>query len=236
MGTTAAKSLMKYTKDSKTKFIFTAITDPLGAELVSNLEKPGGNITGVADVMDESAQIKFFQIIKTLQPNIRNIGFIYNPAELNSLYDLQQLETLLPQAGLNLVIQTVSKTSDVPQAAAKLAGACDAIIVIGDATALSALTSIVKAAQIAQIPLYLEDPDAVKLGAVAALGVDQYDIGQQTADMIIDIWKGANISDMSVQFPRKTELYINLDAARKANITIPDEILKEASKVIGANQ
>lgn len=236
VGTTAAKSFMKYTTNSKTKFIFTAISDPLTAGLVSNLEKPGGNITGVADALEQNSQIKFLQIIKTLQPGITNIGFIYNPSELNSLFDLKQLETLLPKENLSLVLQTVNRTSDVPQAATRLAGASDAILVVSDATALSAISSIVKAVETAQIPLYVEDIDAVKVGAVAALGVDQYDVGKQTADMIIDIWQGANISDMSVQLPRKTALYLNLDAAKKANITIPDAILKEASSVIGDNK
>ncbi|MDP3533252.1 MAG: ABC transporter substrate-binding protein [Alphaproteobacteria bacterium] len=228
VATIAAQSFAKAASLNKTKLVFSTVTDPIKAGLGQCIEKPGNNISGVSNFVPLEPQIELFL---KLQPNLKKLGIIYNPGELNSIADIQKLEAFLPKMGLVLVKQAVLKTADVPQAATKLASLVDAIFISSDNTALSALQSIVKAAQLLKLPVYVTDTDAVKLGAMAALGANQYQVGAQTGEIIIRLLNGEESGSIPIQFPETKELYLNLDAASKANISIPEDILKSATKI-----
>ena len=203
VGTVSAQSFIKYAASRRVKMVFSTVTDPLGASLVKSLDKPGNNISGVSNFVPLEPQLELF---KKMQPNLKKLGILYNPAELNSVSIVKKLEILCPKLGLILVKQTITKTSDAAQNTAKLASDVDAIFISNDNTALSALQSIIAASKKARIPVYVSDTDAVKLGAKAALGPDQYEIGLQTARMIVRVLKGGDINMMKVEFPDKTDL------------------------------
>ena len=229
VGTMVAQSFVKYAIDGKVRMAFSTVTDPLGAGLVKSIEKPGNNISGVSNFVPLEPQLKLF---KQVQPNLKRIGIIYNPGELNSVSIVQKLEILCPKLGLVLVKQTISKTADAGQSATKLAGNVDAIFISNDNTALSALQTIIAAASKVKIPVYVSDTDAVKLGAVLALGPNQYEVGIQTGKMIARILKGADINNIPVEFPDKTDLVINMDAAKKAGLEVPADVIKMASEIV----
>jgi putative ABC transport system substrate-binding protein len=229
VGTISAQSFAKYANDGKVKLIFSSITDPLGASLVQSLEKPGKNTSGVSNFVALEPQIKLFL---RLQPQLKRLGVIYNPGEINSVSIVKKLEVLCPQMGLTLVKQVANRTAEVAQAATHLAANADAIFISNDNTSLSALQSVVRAANQAKIPVYVSDTDAVILGALAALGPNQYDVGVQTGKMVVRTLNGENPGTMPVEFPLKTDLYINLDAAKMLNITIPDDLRAQAAALI----
>ncbi|MDP4709010.1 MAG: ABC transporter substrate-binding protein [Rickettsiaceae bacterium] len=229
VGTVAAQSFVKYLRDSKAKLIFTTITDPIGANLVSSLEHPGSNISGVSNFVPLEPQIEMFKRVK---PRIKKLGFLYNPGEMNSISLIEKLRKVCPKYGIELVVMPASKSSEVAQSAIKLSSSVDAIFISNDNTALSALRVIVKAANAQKIPVFVSDTDIVVDGAIAALGPNQYDIGRQTAAMIIRIIKGENISEVAVDFPRKTELVLNAKVAEKLGIILSAELISEAKLVI----
>lgn len=206
IGTVSAKSFVKYANNGLVKVIFSTVTDPLGAGLVKSLDNPGGNISGVSNFVPLKPQIELF---KKLQPNLKRLGIIYNPAELNSAAIVAKLEFTCKETGLLLIKQTISNTASAAQGAARLASDADAIFISNDNTALSALQSIIAVANKNNLPVYVSDVDAVKLGAKAALGPNQYDIGLQTAKMVVKVLEGENISKIKVEFPDKTDLVIN---------------------------
>lgn len=233
VGTLSAQSFSKAAAAGKVALAFSTVTDPLGASLVKSLKEPNNNTSGVSNFVDLEPQLKLFQ---QLQPHLKRLGVLYNPGEVNSVSIVKKLEKLSPAIGLILVKQTASKTADVAQNAVKLAQNVDAIFISNDNTALSALQSVVRAAQKAKIPVYVSDTDAVAQGAVAALGPNQYQVGFQTGAMIARVLNGANMGDQPVEFPQKTDLYINLTAAKKAGITVPDRILQQAAKIINTDK
>lgn len=229
VGTLSAQSLVKYAINNQTKLIFSSITDPSGAGLVQEIEKPGNNTSGVSNFVNLEPQLTMF---KKLLPKLKRIGILYNVGEVNSVSMVKKLEILCPQLGLSLVKQTIAKTGDVAQGALKLAAQVDAIFISNDNTSLSSLPSIINVAEKAKIPVFVSDVDATEKGAVAALGPNQYNIGHQTGRMIVGILNGDDIKAMPVQFPAKIDLYINLDAAKKIGLAIPQEILDNATKII----
>ncbi len=234
VGTISAQSFIKYAMQAKVNVVFSSVTDPLSAELVSDLKKPNHTVSGVSNFVPLEPQLELFK--KLLPASFKKLGILYNPGELNSLSIVKKLEDLCPQFGLQLIKQTINKTGDVPQAAAKLAKTSDAIFISNDNTALSAFQSIVKATEQNKVPVFVSDTDAVKLGALAALGPNQYEVGKQTGEMIVRLLKGDSIKNQEVEFPKKTELYINLATAKKLNIKISEDVLKSASKVMGGEK
>ncbi len=229
VATVSAQSFIKYAKDNKAKLVFSSVTDPMQSELVQSLDKPGNNISGVSNFVPLEPQIKLFQMI---QPNLKRLGFLYNPSEANSLSLIKTLEVICPKFGITLVLQIANKTSEVAQAATKLAANVDAIFISNDNTALSALQVIINSAAKVQVPVYVSDTDAVELGALAALGPNQYKIGLQTAKMIARVLKGEDLSNMPVEFPISTELYLNEEAAAKLDIKLSDKLKSTAAKII----
>jgi putative ABC transport system substrate-binding protein len=223
VATISAQSFSKYAKENKTKLIFSSVTDPLKAGLVQTLSHPKNNTSGVSNFVALEPQLQLF---KSIQPNLKRLGFLYNPSEVNSLSLIAQLKTLCAPLGITLVLQSAQKTSEVPQAAAKLAAQVDAIFISNDSTALSALSSIIKAGNQAKIPVYVSDTDAVALGALAALGPNQYKVGLQTASMIARVLKGENINQIPVEFPKDMELYLNEKTAKKLGIVFPASLKK----------
>jgi putative ABC transport system substrate-binding protein len=228
VGTMSAQSFAKYAMNNQVQLIFSSITDPIGANLVQTLTKPNKNISGVSNFVSLEPQVKLF---KTLQPSLKRLGFIYNPGEPIGKFIVAKLNIIAPHFNLTIVPQTVTKTSEIPQATTKLAYNVDAIFISNDNTALSSLQSIIKVANTAKIPVYVSDTDAVELGALAAIGPNQYSVGQQTGQMLVRCLEGEKLENMPVEFPTQTELYINLDAAKIVGLSIPESILKTATHV-----
>ena len=111
--------------------IFSSVTDPVGAGLVTDLARPGANVTGVSDLIDPGLQLAF---IRKLLPNAGRIGIITNPGEANSVALLKLAQKAAAEQGFTLVERVAAKTADVPQAAATLVGEADAIYLPADNT------------------------------------------------------------------------------------------------------
>ncbi len=229
VATVSAQSLSKYARNNKVKLIFSSVTDPIDADIVKSIEKPGNNTSGVSNFIPIEPQIDMFLKIK---PAIKKLGFLYNPGELNSISLIKKLQKICPKYGIELITVSASKTSEVAQAAIKLAGLVDAIFVSNDNTALSAFKTIVKAANNVSIPVFVSDTDIVKDGAIAAFGPNQYNLGLQTAKMIVKVIEGTNLESMAVEYPKDIELYLNLKMAQKLGISIPKKLLESASFLV----
>jgi len=233
VATVAAQSFLRFKGAGRAPLVFSSVTDPVTANLAKTPQKGLKNITGVSNFVDLEPQIDLFL---KLQPSLKRLGILYNPGESNSVAIIEKLEVLAAKRGIKVIKQTASKTAEIPQAAVKLAQEADAIFISNDNTALSALQSVIKAARGRGIPVYVSDTDAVELGAVAALGPNQYEVGKQTGGLIAQILDGEPVDSLEISYPRQKNLYLNLDAARSAGIIIPQDVLRQASKVIGSPQ
>lgn len=229
VATVSSQSLSKYARLGQTRLIFSSVTDPVGSGLVKSLEQPGNNTSGVSNFIPLGPQLEMFRMVK---PGLKRLGFLYNPGEYNSISLINSLKELCPQYGMELVTMPAAKTSEVFQSVAQLAQMVDAIFISNDNTALSALKTIIKAAEQQNIPVFVSDVDIVEQGAVAALGPNQYELGLQTAELIVRVLKGEDVGGIPVQLPKKTELYLNLKAAKKLGLNISKELIKKAARVM----
>ncbi|HEX7388337.1 MAG TPA: ABC transporter substrate-binding protein [Castellaniella sp.] len=209
--------------------VFSAVTDPVAAQLVPGVGPSGTNVTGLSDALPLEKQI---DLIKKIVPNAKKIGMVYNPGEANSVVVVKQMRELLPKAGMTLVEATAPRTVDVGAAARSLVGKVDAIYTNTDNNVVSAYEALVKVGEAAKIPLIAADTDSVKRGAVAALGVNYHDLGLQTGALVVKILKGAKPGDLAWETSSKLELYVNPGAAAKQGVTLPESLIKSATKVV----
>lgn len=229
ISTLSGQTLYQAAKGKSIPVIFSSVTDPVKANLVKELNRPGRAVSGMSNFVDILPQILLF---KEIQPNLKVVGFLYNPSEANSRVLLAKLQQVCQQEGIKVISKTAFKTSDVSQSASALAEQVDAIFISNDSTALAALPAIIRAATQKRIPVYVSDTDAVAQGALAALGPNQYKLGLQTAQFIIQALKGKDVSAMPVGFPTETELYVNQQVAKQLGIPLSEHLLTRATKII----
>jgi putative ABC transport system substrate-binding protein len=208
-----------------TPIVFTAVTDPVGAGLVTDPKAPTANVTGVSDLQPVEP---ILQLVKQLNPNAKSVGIVYNAGESNSVFIVKQVETAAVPLGLTVVKATASTSSEVQAAAQSLVGRVDAITVIGDNTAVTALGSIVKVADQNKIPLVVGDTDSVKRGAAAGYGFDYKDLGMQAGYQAALILTGTPISAVPVEYAKNLQLSINEKAAKAQGVTIPADLVSQA--------
>lgn len=227
ISTPSAQAVVSATKDIP--IVFTAVSDPLGAQLVKDMDKPGGNVTGLSDL---SPVAEHLALIKEILPNAKTVGFLYNSGEANSVSLLAVLKAEADKAGLTVVESAATKSAEVQGAARALVGRADAIYIPTDNTIISALEGAVAVAEEAKLPLFTADTDSVSRGAIAALGFNYKDVGKQTGEIVVRILKGENPGDIAVKVAAGTDLVVNKSAATKMGVTLPEAVVGRATRVI----
>ena len=225
---TCAQALKKAPHMAKTPMLFSAITDPVGAGLVSNLQAPGANITGVSDMLPLD---KHMEMVRMFLPGMKRLGVMYNSGEANSKSSVEMIRRVGEKMDFEVVEATVTKTSEVYQAAKSLVGRVDAVFVPTDNTVVESLESAIKVCDQNDLPLFCADVDSVRRGAVAAMGFDYYKHGRQTGAMARRIFAGAKPSGTPVEMQEELQLHINLKFAERMNVTVPEKALKMADEV-----
>ena len=227
IATPSAQAVVAATKT--VPVVFSAVTDPVAAKLVPSWEPSKTNVTGVSDLL---ALDKQMDLVKQVVPNAKRIGMVYNPGEANSVVVVKELEKLLPKLGMTLVEAAAPRSVDVSSAARSLIGKVDVIYTNTDNNVVSAYESLVKVGQDAKIPLIASDTDSVKRGAIAALGINYRDLGEQTGRMVARILKGEKPGDIKPEVSTKVELFVNPGAAEKQGVKLSDTLIKSAAQVV----
>lgn len=212
---------------TKTPILFTAVTDPVSAQLVTAMDKPGGNITGTSDMNPVAEQIA---LIKKIKPSATSVGILYSSGEVNSEVQVKAAKEAAAKEGLTVVEKTITNTSELQQAAQALTG--DAWYLPTDNNVISGLDSVLATAESKKIPVIAGEGDSVKKGSLITYGIDYAKLGQQTGEMAVKILKeGADPASMPVQTQSDPKLMVNETTAKKIGITIPAELLSQAEVV-----
>jgi putative ABC transport system substrate-binding protein len=209
------------TATTKIPIVFGAVTDPESAKLTSQK-----NVTGLTDFVPPEKQI---ELVKAILPNVKTIGLIYNSGEVNSQKQVEDIQKYCEKNGLRVEIAAVTKSNDVPIVARTLIGKVDAILLPTDNTVISSLEAIVKIAITHNIPVFGSDVDIVRRGAVAAYGVDWRASGEAMADIVSQILNGTSVKKIPIQNPNNLVLHINMDAAKRMNVGISEDLKKKAN-------
>lgn len=208
--------------------VFSAVTDPVEAKLVTSLEKPGNNVTGASDVLPYEPQI---ELIRELIPNVKNVGYVYSPGEVNSTVVLKNLKEKLAPFGINVIESPAQKSSDITQAANALVGKVDVIYTPTDNNVINAYEALYQVAKSAKIPLIAAETSTVERGAVAALGVNYTDLGKESGKIIARVLRGEKPDTIPVYISQNLDLYVSKKHAAEQGVTLPQAVLDRATKV-----
>ncbi len=226
IGTQAAQAASSAITD--TPVLFTAVTDPVDAQLVEVWESPGGNVTGTSDANPVPEQL---ELITEIVPDVKSIGVVYSPGEPNSLIQVEWAKEAADKMGIEIVEAPASAATEVQQAAQSLANSgVDAIYVPTDNVVVASLESVLQVGEDDQIPVFGAEGDSVFRGAVATYGLDYYQLGYETGLMAAQILKNETTAgELDVQTLAEPELYLNLEAAQRMGVTIPVQLVEEAN-------
>lgn len=227
ISTPSAQAVVSST--SEIPVVFTAVTEPVEAKLVTKLDGSGTNVTGASDVLPLEPQVA---LIKELLPNVKNIGFVYSSGEVNSTVTLKHLKTIAEAQGLTIVEAPAQKSADIAMAAQSLAGKVDVIYTSTDNNVINAYEALAKVAQEGKIPLVSSDPSVIERGASVVLGVNYHQLGMETGKITARIFKGEKAGDIPVYSAKELDLMVSKKNAEVQGLTVPQSILDKAKKVV----
>lgn len=231
ISTPSAQTLIKPMVALQVPVVFTAVTDPLGAKLITTLDPRPEAVTGVSDALPVHSQLA---LIQKVLPTVKTIGIVYNAGETNSVESVRQLQEEAEKMGLTLVHSTASKSSDVIPAVEKLLKTVDAFYIPTDNTAVAAMESIVNLVkkfnkdQDVKRPVFAGDAGSVERGAIAAYAYDRKALGREAGNLVVRILKGQKAGDLPVATHHPLVLMVNLRSAEEMGITLPPDLVKEA--------
>ncbi|MFD0677948.1 MULTISPECIES: ABC transporter substrate-binding protein [unclassified Paenibacillus] len=233
IATPSAQAVVQQVK--KSPVLFAAVTDPVAAKVVSNVDKPGGNVSGASDTNPE-AITRLMDFIASNFPKVKAVGLVINEGESNAVVMGNKAEEALSKHGIKLIKAPVTNTSEVKQAAQSLAGRVDALYITLDNTVVSGVDTLLQIAKDKHIPFFSSDRDTVEKGAFATFGFKYYDHGYQVGQLAVDILKnGKKTADMKVTVPDKLDLILNLKAAKDQGIEVTEAmkaVVKDKEKNI----
>ncbi|HEL1997525.1 ABC transporter substrate-binding protein [Streptococcus suis] len=213
IATPSAQSLA--TVSTETPIVFTAVTDPLSADLVESIEKPGGLLTGTSDQAPIDKQV---ELLGQAVPDAKTVGILYTTSERNSEVQVEQAKELLEKAGYKVVVKGITSSNEVQDATTSLMKDVDALFIPTDNTVASTMTMIGELSVEHKVPVIGGSTDMVDEGGLLTYGTNYEALGRQTAKMAIKIIEGANVSETAVEYPETVSLHVNEEIAQKLGI------------------
>lgn len=202
--------------EQKKPVLFSSVSDPVGAGLVENLEEPEANITGTTDAGPIEDQVALLQAVV---PDAERVGIIYNSGEANSMSEAEKATAALEAAGIEVVEATVTSTNDISQVMSGLVNDdVDAVFTVTDNTIASAMTLVGDLALEAELPIIGGSKDMALANGLTTYGLDYYELGKQTAGMLVEIIESGEI--IPVESADTLELVVNEENAETLGLDL----------------
>ncbi|MGQ7343123.1 tryptophan ABC transporter substrate-binding protein [Streptococcus suis] len=227
IATPAAQGLANAT--AELPIIMGAVTDPVGANLVTDLKNPGGNITGVSDQTPVADTVS---LSKEITPDAKTIGVLYSSNEDNSKIQVAEFKAAAEEAGYTVLEYAVASSNELASTVEVASSKVDALFTPVDNTVASAFSTVVSVANKSKTPIFTSVEDMVEGGGIASVTLSQYDLGVATGKMTAKILDGANPADTPVQIFNEGTVVVNQKVAKELGITLSDDVINQASKVI----
>ena len=210
-------------------FLFYRVVQKSGlivAQLADEDGTPVGNVTGTSDELPIKAQL---EMIREILPDAENIGIMYTTSEVNSVSALATYKELAGDYGFNIVDVGVTQTADISLATDDLLDQVDCLTNLTDNTVVNSLATILDKANAKNIPVFGSEIEQVRIGCLAAEGLDYIELGKQTGRMAAQILKGeAEASEMNYETITEPGFYVNTAVAENLGVTVSDDLLQTA--------
>ncbi len=208
--------------------VFCMVLDPVGRGFVTDLEQPGGAMTGVEMNIPIPAQ---FEALKETVPRATRIGVLYSTDRNREL--IEQAIGIADSMGLKLVPAAITSDEAVPHVLRDLIAGIDVLWGLADPVAFSGISTehIILTTLRSRVPFMGLSASFVKAGALLALSCDYHDVGRQAGEKVLRVLAGEAPGSIPVTFPRATDLHLSLKTARLIGIDIPTSVVAKAKEV-----
>ena len=215
-----------------TPIVFTTIADPVKSGLVASLNRPGGNVTGIAGFTSE-LDPKRLELLHQVKPTAGAIGILVDPNRPNVDDQLRYVQAAAHAIGRQVIVQKAASELGIDTAFEMLAREpVDALLVTADPFFSSRRAQVVALAARHAMPAIYQWREFVAAGGLMSYGPIIADAYHQTGIYVARILKGAKTADLPVVQPTKFELVINLNTAKALELKIPPTLLARADTVI----
>ncbi|CUU46349.1 ABC transporter substrate-binding protein [Clostridium beijerinckii] len=228
IATPAVQAAYNSTKDIP--IIFTAVTDPVKAEVAKDWKSSGTNVTGTSDKVPVDKQI---ELLKKLLPNAKTVGVIYNTSETNSVTQVDELKAAAEKQGLAVKEIGVTNVNEINQNLASALGQIDVLYTPTDNTVASGYALVGKLCLDKNVPIIGAEEAVVTKGGLASIGIDYYKLGKEAGYKAAEVLDGKKPSDVEISTLSDMSFTINTDVVKKLNITLPADIESNCKKVTG---
>lgn len=226
IATPSAQSCINAAMDTDIPVIYTAVTDPVSAEVATEDKMPTRNATGTSDKLPVEAQL---DLIRKVLPDAKSIGILYTTSEVNSESAIKEYKEKAGDYGFEIVDVGISTTADIPLAADNILNKADCLTNLTDNTVVQGLPTILAKANEKGIPVFGSEIEQVKLGCLAAAGIDYVELGKKTGEMAAKVLKGeAKVNEMPYEMFESYHVYFNQKAAENLSISVDDSVLEDA--------
>lgn len=217
--------------DGTLPVVFMGGSDPVGAGLVRTLARPGGNVTGVAD-LDFALAPKRLEIFRELVPGLRRVLLPYNAADPHLKSYLEEYRAAARRLGLVLVERPLRSEAEAEEAlGAVRRGEVDGIL-SPRPLSLNIPGLIVEAGTRQRIPTMLHTSHFVERGGLASYAANLHEMGRHAARLVDKVIKGVRPADIPIEQVTTFELTVNLRTARALGLEVPPVIRLRADRVI----
>lgn len=222
IGTPSAQSVVNLTKDIP--IIVSGIGDPIGARLVTNLNKPNVNVTGTINLPPIEKQI---ELMHKLLPNAKKIGLLYCSSEINSIYQIKLAKEKLDSLGLEYVDLTVANANEINQMMLSAVNKVDAIFSPTDNIIANSMANVAMIEESEKLPVVCADAGMTKIGGTVTYSVDYYDMGVLTAKKAIEVLEGIkDIKNIPLETVDSYNFVVNTNMIKTLGLTVPEDIMK----------
>ena len=211
--------------------VFAIAVDPLGIGLVSNLSRPGGNVTGISMQQAEIGG-KRLELFREIVPGLRRLAIMFDGGYAGSVRERDEVRTMARKLGLEVALHEFRRGEDFASIFDAITGSADGLYVIESALLVSHRALVVALALKAQLPTTFSNPDSARAGGLMAYGPDIPALFRGAAEQVDKILRGKNPGDLPVEQPTKFDLVLNVGTAKALGLTIPDKLLALADEVI----
>lgn len=211
---------------SDTPVFFCAVSAPVAAGIVTDMDKPDKNATGTSNAIPVG---DIFALSNSLTPDVKTYGFLYCTSEDNSVNTIESAKEYCEANNISYEEATVTNSSEVQQAVQILADKVDAIFIPNDSVIQSAMPLVTEVAREKKVPVYGSSATMVDSGAFATIAISDTEIGKMTVDMAMEHMKdGKAIADIPSIVVPASNTVINKNTMEALGVTLSDDVMNSA--------
>jgi ABC-type uncharacterized transport system substrate-binding protein len=212
--------------------VFTSIADPVGSGLVTSLARPGGNLTGLSNMLPDLGA-KRLELLKEAVPKVTRVAILFNASNPGHARAAREVEDAAPALRVQLQPLDVRGPHDLERSFSEMGKKhAGALLVLQDAFFLNHRLRIADFARKSRLPTMYDAREFVDVGGLISYGPSRSDLFRRVALYIDKILKGAKPYDLPVEQPTKFELIVNLKTAKALGLALPRSLLSRVDQVI----